>query len=182
MRRSTDSQRLAAGGAPCHITSKKGHSAGVYLAVPKAVELQKAQWQASWDISPPDSPGRAVMALMQVKGGWLLLASLYLWTGQPLHSDGNSAILSVIVGWIIKLGLPWLVAADWQNDPAALADRHFNRAVHGVVKSPQEHTCRSNGGPQQHRLLVDGAQARGHTAAATGSGGCSFLPAQTNCG
>ena len=86
------------------------------------------------------------MALMQVKGGgWLLIASLYLWTGQPLHSDGNSAILSAVVEWIIKLGLPWMVAADWHNDPEALTDSHFNSAVHGVVKSSQEHTCRSKG-------------------------------------
>ena len=75
----------------------------------------------------------------------MLLASLYLWTGQPLHSEGNCAIITAIVDWIVKLGLPWLVAADWQNKPAELENSHFDSAANGVVKCSQEHTCRSKG-------------------------------------
>ena len=133
-------------GSPCSITDKLGHSGGVYVAVPKPVELRKANGQASWDISPACSPGRACMALMQVRGSnWLAVFSLYLWTGQNLSSNANAAILQEVVRWINKLGLCWIVGADWQNTPEQLASSCFNSAVRGVVIAPPTGTCRVKG-------------------------------------
>ena len=133
-------------GSPCHTTDKLGHSGGVYLAVPQPVELRKATGQQHWDISPAGSPGRACMALMKVRGNsWLLLFSLYLWTGQAIGSPANAAILQQVVTWITRLGLCWVVGADWQNTPDQLEDSCFNAAVRGVVLAPKKGTCRSKG-------------------------------------
>ena len=94
-------------GASCVATQgevREGRSAGVFVAVPRPVSLRLAMGQVGWDVSPACSPGRACMALMQVKGSaWLLVFSLYLWTGQPLSSPGNAAILDVVVQWVTKL-------------------------------------------------------------------------------
>ena len=136
-------------GASCVTTAgvtKHGKSAGVFIAVPRPVALKMALDQTSWDISPAGSPGRACMALMQVKGGtWIMAFSLYLWTGQALTATGNALLLEEVVKWIVKLRIVWIAGADWQNEPQELERSPWNEAVRGVVRAPAEGTCRSKG-------------------------------------
>ena len=94
-------------------TEQGGTSAGTLLAVPSCLGVSMAEGQLGWDISPPGCSGRAVLATVQVGGiGWVAAFSLYLWTGESLATPGNAAILDAVVGWVHRLGLPWVATAD----------------------------------------------------------------------
>ena len=65
-------------GSSCTTTELGGKGAGTYIALPRAVQIKKANGQLDWDISPQCSKGRACMALAQTEGGsWIALFSLY---------------------------------------------------------------------------------------------------------
>eukprot|EP00973_Karenia_brevis_P045569 6310607-Karenia_brevis.AAC.1 len=111
-----------------------------------------APGQTSWDVSPAGAAGRASLAMVQMAGiGWMAFFSLYLWTGQDLKHVGNAAILDVVADWVAKLRLPWLVAADWQNEPRHLESSPWNQELHGHVFFPVGPcgTCRTGHGTER---------------------------------
>ena len=80
-------------GAPAKQTALGGASAGVCIAVPSCVSVQKAKDQQQWDVSPPGSPGRLVMGKVATNTfQWLLVFSVYLHHGQPVGSMANSML------------------------------------------------------------------------------------------
>ena len=110
-------------GAAAQITEAGGRSGGVALVVPACVGVRYAPGQSSWDIAPCGCQGRLAMALIDIgKLGWVACFTAYLWTGEGLTSYRNAFILDELVRWIAALKLPWIVAVDWQNEPAQLAE------------------------------------------------------------
>ena len=136
-------------GAQAALTEAGGRSGGVLLAVPECLGLELAPGQDDFDISPAGCAGRACMALVEVGGGLKLVQFvLYLWTGESLRSVRNATLLDAVVAWITKLRLPWVVTADWQNEPAQLAASPWNKMVRGAVLAPEDQggTCRNASG------------------------------------
>jgi hypothetical protein len=132
--------------APAQATEAGGTSAGVLLAFPACVGVCKAHSQQAWDISPVGAAGRLVLALFEVKAiGKLAVFSAYLWTDKSLRFAGNVAILDAITQLTQQLGLPWVVAGDWQNLPQELEHSPWHKEVAASILAwhGPGGTCRS---------------------------------------
>ena len=120
--------------APAQATEAGGTSAGVLLAFPECLGICKAHSQQAWDISPAGAAGRLVLALVEIKAiGRLAVFSAYFWTDKNLFFAGNLALLEAIVIWTQRLGLPWVVAADWQNLPQDLESSPWHKEAVAIV-------------------------------------------------
>ena len=89
---------------------------------------------------------RLVLALVEIKAiGRLAVFSAYFWTDKNLFFAGNMALLEAIVIWTQRLGLPWVVAADWQNLPQDLESSPWHKEAVAIVLAWQGPggTCRA---------------------------------------
>ena len=116
--------------APAQATEAGGTSVGGLLAFPECLGICKAHSQQAWDISPAGAAGRLVLALVEVKAiGRLAVFSAYFWADKNLCFAGNLALLEAIVIWTQRLGLPWVVAADWQISHRTWRAHHGTRRL-----------------------------------------------------
>eukprot|EP00975_Prorocentrum_lima_P045476 9520839-Prorocentrum_lima.AAC.1 len=72
----------------------------------------------------PHCGGRAVAGLAEVKGVKLIVASLYLNTGGTVKLE-DRRLLSQVAPPILASALPFIIAADWNASPSALAASGF---------------------------------------------------------
>ncbi len=80
----------------------------------------------------------------------LLLVSAYFHTGS-LTSAVNRTLLDTIAAWLKAMGRPFLIGADWQDDPDVLIELGWLDEVAGQVFAPDDHTFSSNG----HETKID---------------------------
>ncbi|CAK0818028.1 unnamed protein product [Prorocentrum cordatum] len=89
-----------------------GASAGVALVTPRCIGMTYLYGKEKWDLSPRNSPGRAVAAWLSVGKG-IIYASVYLWTAEGM-TFRNTEIINKVVGQLEALGVPWIIGGDFQ--------------------------------------------------------------------
>ena len=77
-----------------------------------------------------------------VRGG-VFVGSIYLHSGEGM-SVGNVRLLEGAAKLLMNLPGPWVVAGDFQVDPAELVRSGFPRLAKGVVVAPNTATCGNN--------------------------------------
>ncbi|CAK0794647.1 unnamed protein product [Prorocentrum cordatum] len=96
-------------------------SVGVLHVVPACVSVTLAPEQRHWDISPPGGAGRLSVATIEAKhSGEFLLYCASRVTGQRFSPVGNVASLVGFIVWAVKLQLPLIGVAVWENLPEHL--------------------------------------------------------------
>jgi ribonuclease HI len=142
-------------GSPAGIGDGGGDSAGVCIAANAQFQLGAACGLAH-DLSPRGSEGRlsAAWAGGILRGGIMLL-SVYLW-----HSEGMTArnveLLEAAGAAIAQYGGPWVLAGDFNMTPEQLSEHDWLRSVGGIVKAPDDTTCKSAfGGRTIDYFVVD---------------------------
>ena len=74
------------------------------------------------------------------KGG-MVVVSLYLNNGIGVASRANLDLLHQVAGIVNHCGRPWVIAADWQDPPEALAATGFLQLAAGRAVAPRSWTC-----------------------------------------
>ena len=75
--------------------------------------------------------------------GGLHVVSVYLWTAEGL-SKRNLDLLHELAFILRSISGPWVIAADWNMDPALLSMSGWPALVNGTIVAPTEATCGSN--------------------------------------
>ena len=129
--------------APCLVTAKGRHSAGVGVFVKRAISLAPVL-HGSWILCN----GRAAMAHVAAgpKGG-IVAISLYLQDSLGPTGD-NWDVLIKVAEILNRLRVPWIVGADWNMTPASLKESGWVTLVNGVIQAVADSigTCRSTVG------------------------------------
>eukprot|EP00959_Pyramimonas_sp_CCMP1952_P159286 3331456-Pyramimonas_sp.AAC.1 len=73
-----------------------------------------------WDLSPRNSPGRAVAAWLAVGKG-IIYASVYLWTAEGM-TFRNTEIINKVIGQLEAIGAPWIIGGDFQVAPEKMTE------------------------------------------------------------
>ncbi len=135
--------------APAAKGANGGPSAGVGVLVPSHLGWSAAPG-ATWDMSPPGSPGRVAAAWVQTGLVGVLVVSVYLWTSEGL-TPRNVTLVERALWAARSYGSLWIIGGDFNVPPAALSrqlDRLLSRAG-AVVRAPVEAThYPSRGAPE----------------------------------
>ena len=127
--------RLACG--PAKVTEKDGVSSGVAVAVLGHLGLA----HPLKPLSPEADVSRVcVRWLGSVCRGGIHLISVYLRDTEGL-SQANLDILHSVAAAISELQGPWLIAGDFNLEPALLRQSGWLQLVKGVVHAPPNPTC-----------------------------------------
>jgi hypothetical protein len=138
--------------------SKEGlASAGVSITRQAREGLGYAPGAETWDRSPPESPGRLVVAVTELRGvGTILILCAYFWVTEG-WSERNRALLAALLEEARAWGGMWIAAADWNLDPDELRRSPLLEGVAATVVAPDTMTCkagRSEGSCRDY-FLVD---------------------------
>ena len=107
-------------------------------------DLEQGDWLAPG--GPDEVPARMVAGLVNaIVPGGLVVVSLYLKDG--LKATGcNLEFLHILGAFLAKCGRPWIVAGDWNLNPAELRACGWLSQVSGDIVAPAGITCTSGDG------------------------------------
>jgi hypothetical protein len=103
---------------------------------------------------PQAAAGRiAAVAIAFGRGRFLMLVSVYLYTGELVRSLSNTYLLDYVAALCRALGGPFLVSGDWQSEPDAVAEADCPAFFGADMHAPEGHACSS--GATLDLFLVD---------------------------
>ena len=120
-------------------TVKGNQSAGLVTTAKSnaAVVLPKIPFQCN-----EITRGRVQATLKKrVAQSGIVLINAYFYDSEGL-SDNNWMILAEIGLYLTSMGLPFIIAADFNLSPQALAESGWLGTVKGVIRAPTEWTCK----------------------------------------
>ncbi|CAK0847595.1 unnamed protein product [Prorocentrum cordatum] len=117
-------------------------SAGVAVVTPRCIGMTYLYGKEKWDLSPRNSPGRAVAAWLSVGKG-IIYASVYLWTAEGM-AFRNTEIINKVIGQSEALGVPWITGGDFQVAPEKMTEAESVKMAKArvVASGARRGTCR----------------------------------------
>ena len=129
--------------APGQEPSSRLTSAGVAVAVPGSLGLERPRGQESCDCSPEGQGGRFLLVWTSACGG-MLVGSVYMWTGEG-WSSRNVQLMQAVWARLRATDTFWLLGGDRSMGPHLLRQGYWMQQLDPLLVVPDEATHEQSG-------------------------------------